>query len=221
MAYRFGAGGTDKIRTGTGIVLASTWSISARLTIAAANATDRVIAAVAPPAGSATCQFYFSSSGTNVLRLFMTTGGGTAFPLVDWTSGFTAGSHHVVVGTYDGSNLRLYADVDATAKATQAASGPPDQDAGTFVTLGNDSGATTASLDGILYEVGWWPGVVLTGAQSALLGDRGRPYGTEVTGVPTPTEYWGLITDANADIGGHHGTVTGAVRVGHGWFPGP
>jgi hypothetical protein len=141
---------------------------------------------------------------------------GGVFEQILWVSGFTAGSTHILVGTFGGTTFSLYADTDATAKATGTVSTPSDTDADQVFCIGNLAGLSH-SADATLYEVGWWPGVTLTGAQAAILGGGGP-----ATGVPLPTHYWPLISDAVALYGGVDGTVTGASVVAHAgtnWFP--
>ena len=112
------------------------------------------------------------------------------------------------MGTYDGSAVRIYADTDSTQKASGVASATSDQQSDQTFCFGN---LTTFSngADCVIYEVGWWPCTVLTGAQAAKLG------AANPSGVPTPTNYWPLINSPNPLFGTVTGTVTGATVVAH------
>src|SRR5690349_21826494 len=171
MAYSFGLGNTDKISMGTTIGKSVPFSIFARVKVnTVTNLVPRRFIASYNDGGSQSFFYLFfleDPSFNNQLAFGFSKSSGTSFPTVKWTSGFTAGSIHTVVGVYTGSALNLYADTDSSAKTTTAESGTPDQPSQTFL-VGNSGGSE--SWDGTVYEIGWWPGTALTGAQAANLG---------------------------------------------------
>ncbi len=208
MAYLFGAANTDGIDCGTAVTTGATFSVFVRVKVTAANTVYRALATYANSTTGVEYQMFlaFGAGTTNIVTFGF--GAAGTYPAATWTSGFTAGSTHTLVGTYDGANLRIYADTDATAKVTQATTLTPDSTSIRFQ-IGQDQGfGNNKSADSTLYEVGWWPGTVLTGAQAAGMGAGTAP--------PTsPSDYWPLVSDALAFTGGHNGTVTGASVVAH------
>lgn len=99
--------------------------------------------------------FQFSNGATNQLA-FGFTPDGSSFPQVTWTSGWTASSTHLAFGIWDGATQRLYADADASFKASNNQStGPGGQNSPEFTEIGNASGRSN-SLDGILYVFRIW-----------------------------------------------------------------
>jgi hypothetical protein len=211
MAYIFGAANADKIAFTTAASWTDKYTIAARLKVASAGTGQRGIAYVGP---------FFDFPSTNDLRIGYQASD-SSFPIVNWFgSAFVDDAVHTVVGVIDTTvggavGLQFYADTDATAKALAAAPlGPLNGAIGG--TLGGDG--TAASLNGILYEVGIWVNVALTGAEAALLGGGGSQVGV----ITPPAHYWGLVADAFDTYGGAHGTVTGASVVAHtgtNWFP--
>src|SRR5258705_711984 len=161
MAYLFGAVNTDHIGV-TGLTAwSSKVSVAARFRLAAVNSADRRL--MVPGAG-VPLLFDFSPVATNSARLLYQDSA-SAYQAANWTSGFTAGSLHTLVGVIDltlgSNNIKLYADTDATPKA-QATSTLDPLDAGTAYDLGGHAGDAD-SLDGTLYELAYWPSVALTG----------------------------------------------------------
>lgn len=207
MAYLFGAVNADNIDCGTSVPGATTFSCFVRLKMTTANAFTHVpLARRVNPSGPLNFQIYFTDATLPNQANFFFSGNGSA---ATWLSGFTAGSIHTLVCTVDDAFLRIYADTDATAKATAVQTAFPDTSGTQHFVIGNTfpSGGNE-SADATIYEVGWWPGVVLTGAEAAGIG-AGTPPATP------PAHYWPLLTDANALFGGQHGTVTGATLVAH------
>lgn len=214
MAYSFGSAVTHNIDCGASVARWTTAaSCAVRFTINAANTNvRRLVRFVDSTNTNSNIIFGFSSGATNQVSLaFVRDGGGTAS--ATWTSGFGAGTTHTLVGTYDGANLRIYADTDATAKATVAETGTPFSTGTLNFGIGNSPGGTSSnSLDGTIYEVAWWPTTTLTGAQAAVFGDG---FDATMLGATWPANHWRLIGDANDHIGLKHGTVTGASSVAH------
>jgi hypothetical protein len=210
MAYHFGSAVTDNIDMGTAVAKHTTaFSVYARFALAQVNGNNRMIACYHDGVSQAIFYLFATNSlGNNSVAFGISTGGGTTFPGAHWLSGFGVGEIHTCVGTYDGANIKLYADTDATAKVIQPETGTADSVAGQHFMIGNQPSASI-SADGNIYEIGWWPGTVLTGAQAAQLGAG------SAAGIPLPTEYWPLIDSPNALYGGHNGTVTGAFVVTH------
>lgn len=211
-AYVFGTANTDKITaTVTG---ATTWTLAARFALAASDASTRVVAAVTDVTTTNTALILFQTS-TQHVKLRFDYNSGANSRVVEWDTGFAATDIHTLVGTYNGSTLALYADTDATPKASNPYSDTPDVT--TTLAMGN-AGAGSLSLAGTLYEVGWWEGTALSAAQAAALGAGGQM----AYGFPAPTHYYPF--DGNADdlVGGANGTVTGATLGADGatnWFP--
>lgn len=203
MAYLFGSGNTDHIDCGTP-ARASTFTVWARFKLAAADTASKTVMTFRT-ATLVQAQVLFTG-GTNVVNASVTSSGTPT--AATWTSGFTGGSIHTLAMTYDASFIAIFADTDATAKATQAQGNPVDQDASMLFQIGNVAAAPTLSLAGTMYELGWWAGTVLTGAQLAAMGS-GTPPATD------PSNYWPLVSDAVALFGGINGTVTGASVVAH------
>jgi hypothetical protein len=230
-AYLFGAGNSNRIEVGTlnttGVLgVGGKCSLAIRFNVTSANAARRVLFYAGNAGGTIiTCLLDFFTGATNQIRVLNTSANGSLFPAVAWTSGFTAGSTHVVVVTYDGADWRIYADGDATAKATGHAffdasyTGPGDESTAGSAIGGLPTGAgTNLSADSTIYEVAWYPGVVLTGAQAAA-----HANGTQMAATAfVPTNYWGFLGNANDIYAANNGTVTGASLVsgsGTNWFP--
>ena len=214
MAYLFGAGAADKIAVGTNVTLWTTKvSVYARGTLTSSDTSAREILTWVT-AGVFDWQLFleYGTGGTNQVQ-FGYRSTTPSYHIATWTSGFTAGSLHTLVGVIDltlgSANVALYADTDATAKATANSTVAPYAATTPAVILGNHPDVTTQSLDGRLYEVGLWIQTALTGAQAAALG-AGR-----AESVPPPTYYWPLLTDARAMMGGLDGVVSSATVVDH------
>jgi hypothetical protein len=216
VGYSFGASqSTHKINCGTAVTrfgLASSWA--ARFKINAANTTFRALTRFVD-SGETNLNFgmRFNNSATNQISFqFLRDGGGTA--AATWTTGFGAGSTHTLVATYDGANMRIYADTDSAAKATVAETGTPLTTGTLSFMLGNGHTSST-SLDGTLYEIAWWPTTVLTGAQAAQFG---AGFTADML-RPLPSNHWMLMDNISGTtidhIGNVVGTVTGASLVAH------
>jgi len=207
MAYLFGSANTDCIDCGTAVTTAATFSAFIRFKVATADSTLRLPFGLRNAGGTRiNLQIYFNS-GTNVLNGAVTVGAGTADGTAPWTSGFTAGTIHTVVVTVSGTAMALYADTDATPKVSATLVNVVDTDGTQDFSIGNLPGQTF-SLNGTMYEVGWWAGTAVSAAEAAAMGS-GTPPATQAT------HYWPLVSDANALFGGHNGTVTGATVVAH------
>lgn len=216
MAYSFGVGTTDKVEINSGLSVSSRdRTMYARVKLNSVNTSQREIAAAYNSSTGATYAFFFDTfSGVvnNNIRFGFSTGGGVSFPVLNWTSGFSAGSEHILIATYDGAQLALYADADATAKATTAETGTPDVPTSLQMRIGNALSPNTASWDGIIYEVAYWDGTALDSSDRAVLQGGGTPLETAVV----PTHFWSFDVDASDDVGAADGTVTGATFVSEG-----
>jgi hypothetical protein len=206
MAYFFGAGNNDVINM-AGIGSAPTFSVFARFALTQAVAASRCFAMIEDLSVYGLL-FKTAASGSQRMAMAFTFSGGLS-NVVRWDSGFTAGTIHTLAGTYDGATLSLYADVDATAKATVAETHTPILNGSQAFLIGNDLLSPGDSADATIYEIAWWPSTVLTGAQCAQLG------GGDATGIPLPGNYWDLIADPGDLFGGHNGVVTGAIVAPH------
>lgn len=212
MAYLFGAGNTDVINCGTGVTKAGTWSIAVRVRVTQAISANRILATVRDVSLGVTAQLYFGAGASNnIAQLLFSSGGVTAFPNVTWVSGFTAGSLHTLVGVFSGASLVIYADTDDVQKAAISDGTTPDQPAGASLCIGNEPGGSTNSADSTIYEVGWYPGVVLSGRDAAQFGA-----GFDLMCLrPRPANHYRLVRTGRDNIGSQHGTVTGATVVPH------
>lgn len=207
MAYLFGAANTDCIDCGTGVTTAGNFTAFMRFKLATADGSLRLPFGLRNAGGTRiNLQVYFNS-GTNVLNGAVTVGGGTADGTAPWTSGFTVGTIHTVVVTVSGSAMALYADTDATPKVSSTLGNLVDTDGTQDFAIGNVPG-NTFSLNGTMYEIGWWAGTAVSAAEAAAMGS-GTPPGTQAT------HYWPLVSDAVALFGSQNGTVTGASVVAH------
>lgn len=209
MAYSFAAGSADRIDCGTGVAHATTWSIAVRLKVNAANTTLRRLCYYSQTSGSFLSNFYshFLNVGTNELRI----GGSGAGIEAAWVTGWTAGTLHTYVGTYDGSSIRIWADTDSTPKAVAGGgSGVSDQQADQVFCFGNLTGQSNGA-DCVIYEVAWWPGTVLGAGRVVQFG---AGFDADLIS-PRPTHHWRLIANPNDHAGGQNGTVTGATLVSH------
>lgn len=204
MGASFGVANADGIDAGASVTHApADWSLWGRFKFAVGGSGVRMIASYR----AANINFQFWLNGSN-LECDITQGG---VPVgITWGISENVEYRVGVRRAAASQLLQLFADTDATPKAGSGSIpfGAADTDAGQHFLLGNYLGATDGSLNGILYEFGWWPGTVLTGAEFAAMG-AGTPPGTD------PTDYWPLISDAVALFGGHNGTVTGATFVAH------
>lgn len=206
MAYLFGSATADIIDCGTP-GRANTFTVFSRFSPAAASTEFRILTAFRESTEVIQMQLLFGG-GIGVNQITGTIDIGGVAKSIFWDSGFGVGVIHTVVFTYDGHFLRLYADTDSTPKAISAdLNGNPDQSLSQRFEIGNTAAAPTFSFHGTIYEIGWWPGTVLTGAQAAQLGAG------NASGIPLPSNYWGLVSDASDLFGGQNGTVTGATLV--------
>lgn len=223
-AYLFGAGQTHNIACGA-LTKAASWSLAVRFAFTQANtvADRRLIYFSTDDYSLAQCFLQTAVGGTNRLYAGGTRGGSYITVLAPTPGSDLDTGNHVAVVTWDAAgNLSLYLDSNATPVNSTASGGNCDTTGTQSFMIGNipPAGTPTQSADATIYEVGWWPGTVLTGAQAAALGAGGQMN----VGFPLPTDYYAL--DGNADdlYGGHNGTVTGASGVTDGaasWFPLP
>jgi hypothetical protein len=221
MAYLLGASTTDVIDCGTLVPHAGTFSVFLRLALTSVNDTVlRRLLDFRQPTGRffGNCQLeVVPAIGVNNGLQFAFSEDAGVGSFVNWVSVLTAGVIHTLVGTFDGTTLRIYADTDATPKGATVASFTPDQGAEQEFAIGGLAGFNN-SADATIYEVAWFPSVVLTGAQAALLGGGGPM----PVGFPLPAHYWPLTEDADDLYGGANGVVTGTTAgavVGTSWFP--
>lgn len=202
---------TDKISLGSGITVSTAYTYACWISPDAENTNNRQI--LTNKAGSASGDrdqwFEFNSSGTNRLAFGFRGPGDGDFPQAEWNSSFTAGSTHFVAGTYDGSNLRIYADTDSTAKATHATSGNPLTGGTPNVRIGNDI-ADGRVFDGSICEFAIW-NRALSGTECSILG-KGFSSLFILNGL---TAYLPLVRHTNDIIGKNNGTVTGASIFSH------
>lgn len=161
-------------------------SVAARFLITSANATRRYIACLI--GANTNWALYFETTGTN--RAFFQFATGGVNTNVQWTSGFGAGTLHTLVGTYDLANLQLYADTDPTPKATQAETRLQDTGSSQF-NIGQFFVTDTSSLDGVLYELAFWPTKCLSGQDAARFG---LGYSADMLSV-RPAVYFNFKTD--------------------------
>lgn len=223
-AYTFGSGATDNIACGA-LTKAASWSLAVRFafTQATTTADRRLVYFSTDDYSLAQCFLQTAVGGTNRLYAGGTRGGSYITVLAPTPGSDLDTGSHVAVVTWDAAgNLSLYIDSNATPVNSTASGGNCDTTGTQSFMIGNipPAGTPTQSADATIYEVGWWPGTVLTGAQAAALGSGGQMN----VGFPLPTDYYAL--DGNADdlYGGHNGTVTGASGVTDGatsWFPLP
>lgn len=177
MAWLFSAGSTQFLRGGpkpaivTPALLTSVkgvFSVAARFLITSANATARYVANFNGNLQNWTLNF--DTGGTNRVSFGFDVSVGTA-PRVTWTSGFAAGEIHTLVGTYDFTALKVYADADATPKATAAETRVPGSDTGNIdFMIGNFFEGASNSFDGVIYQLAYWPDAVLSGQDAARFG---------------------------------------------------
>jgi len=207
MAYTLTDISTDRIAVGAP-ANANTFSFFARFILnadAGGGGANRWLASFNNAAISQwQLALLFPAGTTNQLAFNITKAGGTSVGPA-WTTGWTTPSTHTVVCTYNQTTLALYADGDATPKATTAETAAPDQGSQTLTFGAIPTLSDAAPMT--LYEAAWWPGTVLTGAQAAQLGSG------SAVGLPTPTDYWGFIGNAYDLFGGMHGTVSGATLI--------
>jgi hypothetical protein len=148
----------------------------------------------------------FPAGTTNQLAFNITKAGGTSVGPA-WTTGWSTPSTHSVCCTYDQTQLAIYADGSSTAKATTAETAAPDQGSQTLTFGAIPTLSDAAPMT--LYEAAWWAGTALTAAQAGAI-TAGNP-----GGIVFPTDYWGLVNNANDLFGSNNGTVTGASLVAH------
>jgi hypothetical protein len=212
MGYSFGASANHKLNGGA-LTRATTASSAAfRFKINAANTAVRTVG-IYEDAGSSTWNYRlrFSTGTTNQITYMFSRDGGGNTTLLTWTTGFAAGTTHTIVTTYDGANMRIYADTDSTAKVSQAETGTPLTTGSLAFFMGGNAASGVNSLDGVMYETAWWPTTTLTGAQAAQFG---AGFTADML-RPLPSNHWLLIGDAVDHIGGVAASVTGATLVAH------
>ena len=208
MAYTF-QNSTDKIALGAGITVSTAFTYACWISPDAANTAARQILTnkAGSGAGERDQWLEFNTSGTNVLAFGFRTSGG--FPQAQWTSGFLAASLHFIAATYDGTNQRIYADTDATAKATNASGGNPFTGGTPNFRIGNDI-VDGRVVDGEIWEVAIW-NRALSGAECVILGTGYSPLF-----IPNGLiVYLPLVRHTNDIIGKNNGTVTGADLFSH------
>ena len=114
-------------------------------------------------------QFRTTSAGK--VELVLThNGAGLGTSVVGGTS-INDGSYHLVVGTYDGTTLKVY--VDGSPDGSQANSGPVDQPLDGLrigaTRAGSGTGSPAQGWVGSLDEAAYWAGTALTSTQVAAL----------------------------------------------------
>lgn len=210
MAYSFQApGNADVIDMGTGVTLATTFSVFVRWKWTRSTTDYRYLLLLTSGAGQYNFWMDAPDSLTNGVG-FGFGEGGDFTGYVTWDAGIAADVIHAACCTYDGANLRIYADGDSTAKATLAETGTPDQGGTQHFRIGNDL-VDSFCLDGTCYEVAWWPGTVLNGTDAAAI-TAATP---DATGVALPSNYYPLIADPYDMFGDDNGVNSGAGLVAH------
>lgn len=213
MAFSFGSGATHKLDNTTGratLMTATARTVYARIVVNSASSAARDILNFTSPGVLWHGYFGFGTGGTNVLN-WGYEDDGFGFHTLSWTTGFAAGSEHVVVGTYDGANLKIYADTDGVAKATQATTSTPIGGSSPTLLVGNHPSSTTQSFDGLIKELAWFsyalpPGLIMR------LGAGDSPLLLPIR----PLAYWDFRKDGR-DRGraALHLTASGATLVPH------
>ena len=214
MAYTFTDISGDRIYPGA-VTNAGTFSFFARFNLKSdtgGGGANRWVASINDTtAANYQLVLYFPFGSTNRLQFGFTESG--VAKLAVWDTGWTTPFEAAVVGTYDGSDLNVYSAGSSTPVATLATSATPDQGS-QQMGLGCvfiDPPPTVFTAPIILYEAGWYPGVVLTAAQSAAATASTQPRAIG----PAPAFYWPMLNDARAMMGGTDGVVTGAVLADH------
>lgn len=161
MSFRFGAANTDNINFGDIDLLngGGSYSIVVMVRMTAADSSRRQIFSQIGSIGFKPDTFLeFTVGGTNVVGFGWRATDDT-FPGVTWTSGFAAGTEHLLIAIWDGTTIWLYADQDPSAKASSTPGLSPKSYSGNTLStwLGNNSGATTRSMAGDLGEVTIYP----------------------------------------------------------------
>jgi hypothetical protein len=209
MGYSFSYISSDRVVAATAMPQATNRTVYARfLWGGGGGAFSSVLTQQGTTGGSPSYEMYLQMENTdNAAFGFARSGGGLA--QVTWTSGWTSGVEHALIGTYDGSNLRIYADTDATAKATQAETDTAvSTDA--HVIIGNDLVLGNFSFGDPIYEVARFNEVISQASRLAL------GAGFSPLCLPEkPVWYFDLIRGAQCRMTGITGTVTGATVVPH------
>ena len=202
MGARFGTATTDALECGTAIAHGATFSLWVRFRPTLSNNSTRVLVRLGD--GSTVSAQIFLTTSNSVEANY--TGQGVA----SWAGPLGAGTLHSALATYDGVAMRLYGDQDPVQKGAFVLTVTVPYSATTGVYIGNvEKGVGALSAESTLYAVAWWANVVLTGAQSALLGAGVSPLRA---GLPLPNNYWMLRQDARDSVGGAHGAIRGAVE---------
>ena len=165
MAYTFTDISGDRIYPGA-VTNAGTFSFFARFNLKSdtgGGGANRWVASINDTtAANYQLVLYFPFGSTNRLQFGFTESG--VAKLAVWDTGWTTPFEAAVVGTYDGSDLNVYSAGSSTPVATLATSATPDQGS-QQMGLGCvfiDPPPTVFTAPIILYEAGWYPGVVLT-----------------------------------------------------------
>jgi hypothetical protein len=146
MAYHFGVANTDKILANGPAAWTTKMSIMARLSLAQVAVTTR------PIVYAASFFYDFTEDGSltsNMVRIGYQDSGSGFGSITVWTTGFTAGSVHSIFAVIDttlgSANVKLYADTDATPKATTTFSLAPLITTTGFE-MGGETGSTSRSM---------------------------------------------------------------------------
>lgn len=212
MAYLFGNVNGDDISVGNVILNSSSWTIALWVRFTEVDTTGRSLFGTYSD-GVRDIWFETKSGGTNRIEIGfqLSDGSYSGSYFAQWTSGFTAGSWHLLIYEWDGTTMSIYADTDTTAKASATPSLGPLNTGGTNTQIGANPSSSTRSADGDIAEVGIWSRTLSSGERLAL----GQAYAPShfLRGL---TNYWPLIRGATNRINASfNGTVTGATVSSH------
>lgn len=217
MGLNFAASTTNRLDCGTNVPTSTNRTFVCWINPNAANTANRAILEFSDASAAAEHAYLsFGSGGTNFVQWgFQSTLNN--YLTATWTSGFTAGTWHLLVCTYDGATLKIYADSDATPKATLSTSEIPTTTAGEIFMIGNvPFSSNNRPADCIIGECAWFTSV-LGSTDIASLASGVSPQNLTVT----PAAYWRMkgANYASNVIGnlstGNTGTITGASVSTH------
>lgn len=222
MARAFTAGAApaaEKIDLASAINLSSTRTIAAwvRPNNANTNARNIYINGVDGQQDQADWNAFFiltDGAGTNEMRYGH--GHASGFSVLDWVTGWAAGTWHFIALTYDVVTLRFFSGALGSAiteVASQAATTTPSTPASPVMRIGNHA-VSSFSWDGRIANMALYSGSALSlGALKTLA--TGRIPGEGRSNLVASLSLFGASTEPDWSGNGRNGTVTGATIADH------
>lgn len=154
-ALRFASGSTNRIASGSGNYYAGPYSVAVLFKMGSSGVKARQIFSYFGSGSPLRDNWLeFNTGGNNRIAWGHANSANNSFPQAQWDSNFETDSIHLVMGVFDGTNLRIYADGDIQYKATAVSGVTIGEGSGSFY-IGNRI-SNDRALDGDIYLTYVW-----------------------------------------------------------------